>query len=141
MSHPQDPVPLGFVEGRLYTGWECSRPSAIKDKIRAYCPETNEDGFFDEIPPGFVRGIPPHKRNPGKPKNVSVKWLKEICDWYLLGFTTRQIAAILDLTAPTINTLLKKNSVPLRPKGGKRGKDLKPRQTDGYSRKQKPLAH
>lgn len=141
MLHPGQPIPQGFVEGRIYTGWECSRASPSEGKIRAHNPETGQDGFFDEVPPEFVKGVPTHKRNPGKPKEITLRWTQEICDWYLLGFTTRQIAAILGLTAPTINALLKKNSIPLRPKGGKRGKDLKPRQTDGYSRKQKPLVH
>lgn len=141
MLHPGQPIPVGFVEGRIYTGWECSRISKIKGKVRAYDPLTGQDGFFEVIPPGFIRGIPASKRNPGKPKEITVRWTKEICDWYHLGFTTRQIAAILNLTAPTINAILRKNNVPLRPIGGKRGKDLKPRKTDGYSRKQTPLVH
>lgn len=140
MFHPDEKVPPGFIEGRIYTGWKVENPqSAIKGKTRAYNPLTGEDGFFDEVPVGFKLGIPPSKRNPGKPKEVSKKWLKEICLWYEAGFTTRDIAAILGLTAPTINSILRKNNVPLRPIGGKRGKDLKPRKKDGYSRKQKSV--
>jgi hypothetical protein len=142
MFHPDDNIPLGFVEGRIYTGWKVDNfASVIKGKTRAYDPNTGIDGFFDEVPHGYVLGIPLSKRNPGKPKEVSKKWVKEICLWYESGFTTRDVAAILGLTAPTINAILKKNNVPLRPIGGKRGKDLKPRKKDGYSRKQKPLVH
>ena len=116
-------------------------PSAIKGLIRAHNLYTGEDGFFETVPKGFKKGIPVGKRNPGKPKEVSKKWVTEVCQWYTLGFTTRDIAAILDLTAPTINNILKKNNITLRPIGGKRGKDLKPRKTDGYSRKQNNLVH
>jgi hypothetical protein len=141
MFHPDDNIPPGFMEGRIYTGWEVSRNHPGKGKKRAYDPNTGIDGFFDEVPHGYVLGIPPSKRNPGKSKEVSKKWVKEICLWYESGFTTRDVAAILGLTAPTINAILKKNNVPLRPIGGKRGKDLKPRKKDGYSRKQKSLVH
>lgn len=141
MFHPDDDIPPGFVEGRIYTGWEVSRESKLKGKTRAYNPVTGDDGFFEEVPHGYKLGVPPLKRNPGKSKEISKKWVKEICLWYDCGFTTRDIAAILGLTAPTINAILKKNNVPLRPIGGKRGKDLKPRKKDGYTRKQKSLVH
>jgi hypothetical protein len=141
MFHPNDEIPPDFVEGRIYTGWEVSRDHPGMGKKRAYNPSTGEDGFFDEIPPEYLPGVPPEKRNPGKSKEASKKWVHEICLWYGSGFTTRGIATILGLTAPTINAILKKNNVPLRPIGGKRGKDLKPRKKDGYTRKQKPLVH
>jgi hypothetical protein len=136
MILPSEPIPEGFVKGRIYTGWSVKNlESAIKGKKRAYNPNTGEDGFFESIPPGYTEGISPSKRNPGKPKKVCLVWKTEVCDWYELGFTTRQIAYILGVTATTINKILKENHVPLRPTGGKRGKDLKPRKTDGYHKK------
>ena len=140
MILPSEKVPEGFTKGRPHVKRLIKHTvSPIKGKKRAYDPITSEDSFFDEVPQGYIRGMPPSKRNPGKLKEASVTWRKEVCIWYGLGLTTRQIAHILGLTAPTINRILKENCVTLRPVGGKRGKDLKPRKTDGYYQKSKPL--
>ena len=69
-------------------------------------------------------------------------WGPEIESWYTAGLSTRQIGSILSRSFVAINYHLRLRGVDLLPpRQGKRGKDLKPRKTDGYSRKQKPLVH
>lgn len=134
-------IPEGFTKGRIYIDWNKHSKGLPKGIRRFYNPETGEDGFFLNPPEreGFIPGIPPHKRNPGKPNSTVEVWRSEICSWYLAGLTTREIGRIVELSAPCINKTLKESGIPLQPIGGKRGKDLKPRKPYERRKKQKPV--
>jgi hypothetical protein len=119
MLHSNEPVPQGFVEGRIYTGWVCSRPSPNNGKIRSYNPETNQDGFFSEVPEGFIAGVPPSKRRPKgmMPAVTRIDVLEareEICKRYLDGESTVDLGLAFKTSARTINNWLTKWGVPKR---------------------------
>lgn len=142
MIVPGEPIPEGFVKGRIYS-WQSPKGfiSPIRGKKRAYNLETGEDGFYGTVPEGFISGVPPKKRAIHKPLSVCIKWEGEVCNWYNSGLTTREIAKIIGVSAPTINKLLKRKNISLRPIGGKRGKDLRPRKRDGYLKKSKSMGN
>jgi hypothetical protein len=119
MIHPDEEIPPGFVEGRIYGGCGESREHPGKGKKRAYNPSTGEDGFFDEIPLGYLPGVPPEKRRPKGLPGSSTRWdiansREEICRRYLEGESTVDLGERFHTSARTINNWLIKWGIPKR---------------------------
>lgn len=122
MVHTDEEIPQGFVPGRIYTGWTTEGyTSPVKGKVRAHNPETGQDGFFNEIPHGFVKGMPPEKRKP-KPKGFLpgvtrmdiLNSKDEICSRYKAGESTVDLGLAFNTSARTINNWLTKWGIPKR---------------------------
>ena len=120
MFHPDDNIPLGFEEGRIYTGWKVEHPvSAIKGKTRAYNPITEDDGFFETVPEGYILGVPPLKRRPKglRPASTRLDLLANrdaIVSKYLSGDSTVTLGEAYGTSARTINNWLSKWGIPKR---------------------------
>jgi hypothetical protein len=120
MFHPNDEIPPDFVEGRIYTGWKVENfASTIRGKRRAYNPVTGEDGFFDDVPAGFLVGVPPEKRRPRGIPPAGTRWdiansQDEICRRYLEGESTVDLGERFHTSARTINNWLIKWGIPKR---------------------------
>jgi len=138
MLHPDEEVPPGFIQGRIYTGWSITGlQSPIKNKLRAHNPETSEDGFFNAIPANFIAGVPPEKRKPRgylpSCTRTDILYKKdEIIQAYLLGDSTVVLGEHYNTSARTINNWLTKWEIPKRSTSRKNRKDKKPRKTEGY---------
>ena len=126
MLHPDEEVPPGFIQGRIYTGWsKAGLQSPIKNKLRAHDPKTGEDGFFNEIPANFIAGVPPEKRKPkGLPPSADpraridiISKKEEIIQSYLSGDSMATLGKRYNTYSSAINKWITMWGVPKRSRG------------------------
>jgi len=119
LLHGDDETPLNFTPGRIYTGWDTSRPCPFKGFIRAYDPNSGDDGFFKTVPEGYIPGVPPLKRRPRGLHPACTRFdllanKDAIISQYLLGDSTVTLGEIYGTSARTINNWLSKWGIPKR---------------------------
>ena len=119
MIHDDGDAPVGFIPGRIYTGWGKSNPSPFKGFTRAYDPDSGHDGFFETVPEGYILGVPPLKRRPKglMPACVRLDILESkdaIINRYLAGDSTVTLGEEYNTSARTINNWLSKWGIPKR---------------------------